>query len=179
MSTTTSSKRYAQAVFQIAREKNSLAEWQLDLKKIADLMQNMEFVAVIGNPVFPFDLKSKLLKELLGKIDSFALNLGYLLIIKNKFKNAGQIAEEFDHLLNSYRGIKNAEITTAIPIDNSDRKRVTQQLEIALSSRVATDFNVDPSILGGIIARVDGTLIDGSVRSKLEILKKNMAGISK
>ncbi len=48
-----------------------------------------------------------------------------------------------------------------------------------LSSKVATDFNVDPSILGGIIARVDGTLIDGSIRSKLEILKKNMAGISK
>jgi F-type H+-transporting ATPase subunit delta len=179
MSTTTSSKRYAQAVFQIAREKNTLAEWQLDLKKIAGLMQNAEFVAVIENPVIPFDLKSKLLKELLGKIDPFALNLGYLLIIKNKFKNAGQIAEQFDHLLNSYRGIMNAEITTAIAIDNSDKKRVTEQLEKVLSSKVATDFNVDPSILGGIIARVDGTLIDGSIRSKLEILKKNMAGISK
>jgi F-type H+-transporting ATPase subunit delta len=73
----------------------------------------------------------------------------------------------------------NAEITTAIAIDTSDKKRVTEQLETALSSKVATDFNVDPSILGGIIARVDGTLIDGSIRSKLEILKKNMAGISK
>jgi F0F1-type ATP synthase delta subunit len=49
MSTTTSSKRYAQAVFQIAKEKNNLDEWLLDLRKIADLMHNPEFATVMEN----------------------------------------------------------------------------------------------------------------------------------
>lgn len=179
MSITTSSKRYAQAVFQIARDRNNLDEWQLDLKKITDLMQNPEFVSVIENPKVPFELKAKLTREILGKINSLALNLSYLLIVKNKFRNAGQIAEEFDHLLNECRGVRNAEVITAISVDNSDRKNLTQRLETILGSRIAADFKVDPAILGGIIARVNGNLIDGSVRTKLEMLKKSMIGIRK
>jgi F-type H+-transporting ATPase subunit delta len=179
MSITTSSKRYAQAVFQVARERNNLDEWQLDLKKIAGLIQNPEFVSVIENPKIPFELKAKLTHEILGKINSLALNLSYLLIVKNKFKNAGQIAEEFDHFLNEYRGVSNAEVITAIPVDTSDIKNLTQRLETILGSKIAADFKVDPAILGGIIARVDGSLIDGSIRTKLEMLKKSMVGIRK
>jgi F-type H+-transporting ATPase subunit delta len=179
MSTSTSSKRYAQAVFQIARDKNTLAQWQVELKKLARLLDSAEFISVIENPKVPFELKSKFLKELLGKTDSLVLNLGYLLIIKNKFKYTGQIAEEYDRLFNEYRGIKNAEVTTATAIDESEQKKVTSQLERILGSKVVTVFNVEPAIIGGIIARIDGTLIDGSIRSKLENLKKNMAGINK
>ena len=177
MSITTSSKRYAQAVFQIARDKNNLDEWQLNLKKIADSMQNSEFVSVIENPKVPFELKAQLTREKLGKINSLALNLTYLLILKNKLKIAGQIAEEFDHLLNEDRGIRNAEVITAVSIDNSDRENLTQRLETIIGSKIAADFKVDPAILGGIIARVDGSLIDGSIRHKLEMLKKSMIGI--
>ncbi len=100
MSTTTSSKRYAQAVFQIAREKDNLTQWQVELKKLADLTRDSEFISVIDNPKVPLDLKSQLLKGLIGKIDPLALNLGYLLILKNKFQNIGQIAEEYDRLFN-------------------------------------------------------------------------------
>ena len=92
---------------------------KLDLKKIADLMQNPEFASAIENPKLPFELKAKLVEEMLGKVKPLALNLAYLLIVKNKFKNAEQIAKEFDHLLNEYHGIKHAEIITAIPMDNT------------------------------------------------------------
>jgi F-type H+-transporting ATPase subunit delta len=179
MSITTSSKRYAQAVFQIARDRNNLDVWQTDLNKITELMQNSDFLSVIENPKISFELKAKLIRELLGKVNPLALNFSYLLIVKNKFKNASQIAEEFEHLLNEYRGIRNAEIITAIAIDNSDRNNLTKRLETMLGSKIAVDFKVDPAILGGFIAKVDGNLIDGSIRNKLEMLKKNMAGIKK
>lgn len=179
MSTTTSSKRYAQAVFQIARDKNNFGEWQLDLKKIADLIKSPEFVSLIENPKVSFEIKTKIVHDVLGKVNPLTLNLAYLLITKNKFKNARQIAEEFDRLLNEYNGISNAEITTAIPIDSSDRKNLTKRLETILGSKIAADFKVDPAILGGIIARVDDSMIDGSIRRKLEMLKKSMIGIEK
>ena len=179
MSTTTSSKRYAQAVFEIAREKNTLTQWQVELKKLAGLMQNSEFIAVIDNPKVPFELKSQFLKGIIGKTDPLTLNLGYLLILKNKFQNIGQITEEYDRLFNDYSGIKNAAVTTAIPIDESEQKNIAHQLEFVLGVKVLASFNVNPSILGGIVARVDGALIDGSIRSRLEILKRNMAGINK
>ncbi len=179
MSVTTSSKRYAQAVFQIAIDRNELDEWQRDLKKIADLMQYPEFVSLVENPKLPFETKAKLARELLRKINPLALNLAYLLIAKSKFKNAGQIAEEFAHLLNEYHGVKNAEVITAIPIDSNDKKKLTQRLETISGSKISAEFKVDPAIIGGVITRLDGSIIDGSVRNRLEMLKKSLVGMRK
>jgi F-type H+-transporting ATPase subunit delta len=99
-----------------------------------------------------------------------------LLIAKNKFRNACQIVEEFNYLLNEHRGVKNAEIITAIPVDNTEKNILVQNLETLIGNKITADFKVDPNILGGMVAKVDGNLIDGSIRSKLELLKKSMAG---
>ena len=80
MSASVSSKRYALAIFQIAKDRNELDEWQINLGKIADLMQNPDFTAAVENPKLPFELKAKLTREVLGKINPLALNLAYLLI---------------------------------------------------------------------------------------------------
>lgn len=179
MSITTSSKRYAQAVFQIAKERNTLDEWEIDLRKIADLMQNAEFASVIENPKLSFDLKAKLTKEVLGKVSPLAFNFAYLLITKNKFKNAGQIAQEFDSLLNEYHGMRHAEVITAVPMDTRDKIELSQRLAAIMGSKIEAEFRVDHAILGGFIARVNGSLIDGSIRNKLELLKTSMVGRSK
>ena len=179
MSTTVSSKRYAQAIFQIAKERNELGEWQSDLRKIAELMKDTGFSIIVENPKLPFELKAKFTEEKLGKTNHLALNLAYLLIAKNKLKNAGQIAEEYEHLLNDYHGIKRANVITAIPLDDSDKETLRHQLETIISSKANIEFSVDPSIIGGIIAHVNGSLIDGSVRNRLEILKKKLIGIEK
>jgi F-type H+-transporting ATPase subunit delta len=179
VSITTSSKRYAQAVFQIAKGQNTLDEWKADLNKIADLMQNPEFASAIDNPKLPFELKAKLVEEMLGKVKTLAVNLAYLLIVKNKFKNAEQIAKEFDQLLNEHHGVKHAEIITAVPMDNTDKNNFVQRLEAMIENKIEADFKVDPSILGGVIARVNGSLIDGSILNTLKMLKKSMVGTSK
>jgi F-type H+-transporting ATPase subunit delta len=179
LSITTSSKRYAQAVFQIAEANNTMDEWRTDLKKIADLMQNPEFASAIDNPKLPFKLKARLIEETLGKVRPLALNFAYLLVVKGKFKNTGQIAEEFDHLLNEHHGVKHAEVITSVPMGDVDKKNLIQRLEIMIGSKIEAEFKVVPSILGGMIARVNGSLIDGSVLNKLEMLKKSMVGTSK
>ena len=170
MSASVSSKRYALAIFQIARDRNELDEWQINLRKIANLMQNSDFAATVENPKLPFELKAKLTREVLGKINPLAPNLAYLLILKNKFKSSGQIAQEYDQLLDEFRGIIRAEITTAVPLSDSDKKNLGQRLETIMDSKLHLEFGVDPGIIGGIIARIKGSLIDGSIRSKLEIM---------
>ena len=178
MSASVSSKRYAQAIFQIAKDRNELDEWQVNLGKIADLMQNSDFAAAVENPKLSFELKAKLIQAGLGKINPLALNLAYLLIFKNKFRSSVQIAEEYEQLLDEFRGIMRAEITTAVPLSDSDKKIFGQRLETVMESKLHLEFGVDPGILGGIIARIKGSLIDGSIRSKLETMKKNLAGTS-
>jgi F-type H+-transporting ATPase subunit delta len=174
MPVTTSVKRYAQAVFEIALESNKLEEWQSNLGKIAQLVQDTEFMALVENPKLPFELKAKLVQERLGKINPMALNLVYLLIAKGKLKNAGQIADEYERLLNDHYGIKSAEVTTAVALDDTEKERLGHYLEAIVGRKIRINTQIDPDILGGFIARIDDSLIDGSIHNKLEMLKKSL-----
>jgi F-type H+-transporting ATPase subunit delta len=179
MAVTTSIKRYSQAVFEIALESNKLKEWQSNLAKIAKLVEVDEFVGLAGNPKVPFDMKTKLVQEILGKTNPMVLNLVYLLISKGKLKTANLISEEYDRLLNEHYGIKSAEVTTAIPLDNVEKEKLSQNLETLIGKKVSMQVQVDPDILGGFIARIDDSLIDGSIRNRLELLKKRLAETGK
>ena len=128
MPITTSVKRYAQAVFEIALESNKLKEWQSNLGKIAQLTRDTEFAALAENPKIPPELKEKLVREILGKINPMALNLVYLLIAKGTLKDAGQLADEYERLLNDHYGIKSAEVITAVALDNTEREKAYKML---------------------------------------------------
>jgi len=175
MPITTSVKRYAQAVFEIALESKKLKEWQSNLGKIAQLARNTEFTTLVENPKITFELKAKLVREILGKINPMALNLVYLLIAKGKLKDAGKLADEYERLLNDHYGIKSAEVTTAIALDRTEREKLSHHLETIVGKKVSIKIQVNPDILGGFIARIDDSLIDGSIRNKLEMLKKGLA----
>ncbi len=174
MSTTITSKRYAQAVFQIAEQHSQLEKWLEDLKLIASLMENEEFSQLVENPKLPFDAKVEVAKQGLAKLGQMPLNLVYLLIAKDKASLAGQIAEEYEQLLDEHRGIQKVDVTTAIPYSKNEQAVLQKKIEEIISSQVRIAFHVDEDILGGLIARVDGSVIDGSVRTRLGKLKKTM-----
>jgi F-type H+-transporting ATPase subunit delta len=175
MARRTYARRYAQAVFNIAREKNELDRWQSDLRKIATLAEDAKLMAVLENPKIHFKDKARLLSQGLGKINPLALNLVYLLVSRGRLGIIGEIADEYQRLLDSYRGIEQAEVTTAIPLDAEDRQRLEQRLGAMVGKKVVVKPKVDPKVVGGVVARIGGKLLDGSTRSKLVALKKALA----
>jgi F-type H+-transporting ATPase subunit delta len=175
MARRTYARRYSQAVFDIAREKNELDRWQSDLTKIATLADDAELIALLENPKVRFEDKAKILAKGLGDINPLALNLVYLLVTKGRFGMVADIADEYQRLLDSYRGIEQAEVTTAIKLDADERRKLEERLEAVVGKKVVVKPSVDPSVLGGIVARVGGKLLDGSTRSKLTALKKTLA----
>jgi len=175
MAKRTYARRYSQAVFSIAREKNELDRWQSDLEKIATVGDDAQFVALLENPKVRFEDKAKLLSQWLGGVNPLALNLVYLLVTKGRLGMVADIADEYQRLLDSYRGIERAEVTTAIPLDDKDRRKLEERLGAVVGKKVVVKPKVDPSVLGGVVARVGGKLLDGSTRSKLMALKKALA----
>ena len=175
MPLTSFAKRYAQAVFEIALESNKLEEWRSDLGKIAQLMGDAEFAVLVENPRLPTNLKEELAQEKLGKINLLALNLVYLLMAKGRLKHADQIANEYGRLLDAHYGITHAEVTTAIPLNDTDKQRLSHQLDTIVGKKVSVNLQIDPDILGGFIARIGDSLIDGSIRNRLNELKKSLA----
>ena len=172
-------RRYSQAVFQIAMEREELDSWQSDLSKIASLGEDAAFTALLEHPKLNFDAKARLLSERLGDINPLALNLVYLLVTKNKLSIVGEISEEYHRLLDSHRGIEQAEVITAIPLIDEDKVKLEERLGIIVDRKVVISAKVDSSMIGGIVARIRGKLLDGSNRSRLEALKKELSGATK
>jgi F-type H+-transporting ATPase subunit delta len=177
MARVTSGKRYAQAAFKLALERGELDSWQASLRKIADITTGEKLMALLENPKLPFDAKKALLEELLGKINPLALNLAYLLVHKDRLGIAGDISQQYDRLLDTDRGIQHVELTTALPLDDEARERISNQFGKITGRKVIIDAQVNPSIVGGIKARIGDTLIDGSVKSKLGALRKSLVEI--
>ncbi len=167
-------RRYSQAVFEIALERKELDRWQSDLRKIASLGEDATFIAFLESPRLHFDDKARLLSERLGDINPLALNLVYLLVARGRLGIIGDIADGYQHLLDSYRGIEQAEITVAVPLDEEDKLRLSKHLGAIVDKKVVLKSEVDSSLIGGFIARIGGKLLDGSTRSKLMTLKKEL-----
>ncbi len=169
-------RRYAQAVFQMALEKKELERWQSDLQKMAGVVGDATFLAALESPKIKFDDKTRLLSERLGDVNPLALNLVRLLITRASIGMIGGIADEYQRLLDSYGGIEPAEVITAVPLDDKDIQKLTENLSALVGKKVVLKSEVDPGVIGGIIARVGGKLLDGSTRSKLAALRKELVG---
>ena len=164
-------KRYSQAVFEIALEREELDQWQSDLHKLVTLAQNPDFVSIMDNPRFPFEGKSRLLDSQLPDIGPLARNLAHTLVAKGNFGLVSHILEYYQEMLDKYRGIEKAEVTTAIPLDEEDKLKLAESLSALAGKKIQMTLKVDPGILGGVIAKMGGKIIDGSTRSQLIALK--------
>lgn len=167
-------RRYAQAVFELAREREELDSWASDLQQIARLTEDEALVAWLESPKFPFEDKSRLLADRLGDINPLALSLACLLVARGRLGMAGDIAGAYQRLLDSYRGMERAEVTTAIPLDDGDKRRLGERLSDLTGKEIVLETEVDPGLIGGLVVRVGGKLLDGSTRSRLLALKKEL-----
>ena len=172
-------RRYAQAVFEIALEKKELERWQSDLQKVVEALSDDTFLAAMESPKIKIDDKSKFLTKRLGDINPLALNLVRMLITRGSIDIISDVAGEYQQMLNRYHGIETADVITAVPLDDKDKQKLAENLSRLVGAKVELKAEVDPEILGGIIARVGGKLLDGSTRSKLAALKRELVGVEK
>jgi len=169
-------KRYSQAVFEIALETKELDRWQSDLRKIVGIVGDAAFMALLESPKFHFADKARLLSERLEGINPLALNLVLLLVTRGRLDIIGDIADEYQRLLDSYRGIEQAEVMTAIPLSDEDELKLAEHLGAIVGKKVVLKSEVDSRLIGGIVARIGDKLLDGSTRSKLVALRRELAG---
>jgi len=168
--------RYAQAVFEIALESKELDKWHSDLSKMASLGEDEGLITAMENPKYSIEDKIKVLSERIGDVGPLARNMACLLVTKGKLNIISEISSEYRRLLNAYKGIEPAEIITAIELDDADKNKLSERLSIMTGKKAVLQPQTDASIIGGVIARIGGKLIDGSTRSQLQALKKELSG---
>lgn len=157
-----------------------------DPRKIADhlaqfdalLQQNPELRILFGTPAVVAEKKKNVLAQivpLLG-LDPLAGNFLNVVIDHDRMNLLGEIREAFESLLDDRLGIAVAEVTTARPLGESERQQLAAALHARTGKQVRMNFSLDPSLIGGIIARLGSTIYDGSVRGQLHRLRATLAG---
>jgi F-type H+-transporting ATPase subunit delta len=168
-------RRYAQAVFQIALENDSLDRWSSDLDQIADALGDRDFFAFLEAPQVPEREKLQGVDTVLIGVSDLARNLVGVLIDHRSVRFAESVRDQFRALVDEHNGVSRATVTTAVPLTDEQRDRVKELLGELVGARVDTTEDVDPQIVGGIVARVGDHLIDGSVTTKLRNMQDALA----
>jgi len=172
-----SPRRYAQAVFEIARDEERLGEWLSDLRVIITALEDTDFPSFLSNPKVSFPQKKEVLRRTFQNINPKALNLVYLLTSRNRMELLKEISIEYERMLDEHCGRERAEVITALPLSKGEQKEVTQRLSKFRAKEVKTEFRVDPHVLGGMVIKVGDKLIDGSVKEKLLRLRKEIVEV--
>ena len=175
MAKSTSARRYAQAVFQIALERDEPDVWMEDLTLLARALENREFAEYLDAPQVPGARKIDVIKGALGDtVGPLALNLLPLLALRNLVPVMPDVVEQYQRLLDAHRGIEQAEIVSAVSLDDRRQQRISDLLSRMVGKEVRVTARVDPQIIGGLLARVGDRLIDGSTRTKIQAMRREL-----
>ena len=171
-----SARRYAQAVFAIALEQGEPDRWLDDLALLSDAMANDDFANFLDAPQPTLSQKINLIEETLGdSVSRLALNLISLLASRNSARLARSITESYQEMLDEYNGIERAEIVSAVTLSDEQQQRIETMLKDIVGKNITATSRVEPHILGGFVARVGDKVIDGSTRTRLDDLRRQLA----
>jgi F-type H+-transporting ATPase subunit delta len=162
-------------VFELATEEGKVEEWGRSLTAVRDLLSDPEVAAVLTNPTIPLTRRMELISGVPQVLDPQATNLARLLIESNRVRQVTGIAEEFETLADAAAGRVRATVTTAVELDHAERDKVAHQLSERLGKEVRMTVVVDKKILGGLKLQYGDHLIDASVATKLQQLRRRLA----
>lgn len=173
-------RRYAEAIFGIAQRQNTVDRTLDDVKGIAQVFAGRKLSYLLREPKIPVQRKETALRQALtDQVLPTSLNLALLVVQRQLVEIMPGIATELENFVLNYRNQAVAQVTTATQMDDAQRSTIKQALERRTSKQILLETRVDPSILGGVVARVGDQIIDGSVRNRLHILQQQLlAGIS-
>ena len=171
---TDAGQRYAQALFDLAKEQKAVAAVEADLKALkAAFHESADLRRLLASPAFGAEDKARGLLAIADKAKFNATTKKFLglLAANRRASQLIHVIAAFEKLSAAYRGVVSAEVVTAVPLSSAQSKSVAAALRTALGKDPEISTRVDPSILGGIKVRVGSRLFDASLKSKLDSLK--------
>lgn len=178
MQTTKTARRYAKALMGLAKELDEIESIQKDMELIHGTLDGSnELVLLLKSPVVKSADKERILKEIFSdKVTEPTNRFFSLLVEKDREDQLGGIASAYLKLYDEYKGIQQVEVTVAHNLSEDQQEELSKELEVRTGKTIRMNVTVDESLMGGIQVRMEDTVIDGSVRYKLEELRHLLHG---
>lgn len=167
----TVARPYAEAVFRVAKDEQSLAQWGEALAWLSALLSDPAMLGVVTSPETTPALAEKLLADLLGaKGTASVKNLVAALAENRRLVLLPEIANQFEALKKQEEGMLAAEVTSAFPLSDAQATELAETLKSKYGKAVELSVSVDPALIGGVSIQIGDDVIDTSVRGKLQAM---------
>lgn len=170
---TAAARRYAKAIFELAQQDGEIEEWGRRLARVRQLLTDDRVIAVLTNPTIATERREQLIVGVAG-LDKEATNLARMLIESRRVHDAEAIEDEFQRLSDDAAGRVRATATTAVELSTGVREDIRRDLSERLNKDVRLSVVVDPRILGGLRLQFGDHVIDATVATRLEQLRRRL-----
>ena len=167
---------YARSLFEVARDHGKLDELREQVGQFADaLHENRQLAVFFFSPYFSTTEKQDMLGRVLVGAEEAFLNFLGLLIEKHRMPVIFRIRQEYKRLWDEENKTLPVQITSAIELDSATTESLGKTIGERAGRKVTLSARVDPDILGGIVVRVGNSILDASIRNRLEQLRRHVA----
>jgi F-type H+-transporting ATPase subunit delta len=167
---------YAQGIFDIARAEGALESVENELFQFSQLFQdNEQLREKLTDQSLPVEKRQAIVEDLLGqKASPLTVNLISFMVGAGRARDLPEIVDRLVARAAAERQREVAEVRSAIMLDAEQQRRLTEALEKTTGKQIELKVIQDPSVIGGLVARVGDTVIDGTVRRRLEQLRESL-----
>ena len=178
MSSSTIANRYAQSLFQLALEKQVVAEVNTDLEELVKVIETTpELISLLTTPKFSIDRKKQIVAEIFANANPLAVNTFGLLLDKKRVNEIGNLAQSFKQLAAEAQGSSEATVFSTRALTEQEKEEISSSFSKLVGKEKLTITNViEPSIIGGVRVQIGNYIFDNTVASKLENLKRTLVG---
>ncbi len=171
-------RRYAKALFSLGKEDGKNEQYSEVLSAIAELYKDETVENALVNPLYPVEARLKVMAKIgeLAKADAIMARFLALLVEKKRADILPDIAAEMRIMVDQEQNISHGSVVSAIELDDALKGKIQQALEKITGNKVILETSVDPSIIGGVIAKVGDLVLDGSIKTQLNGLKESIKG---
>jgi F-type H+-transporting ATPase subunit delta len=179
MASATAPRRYARALFSLANEENRVAAVRDELRRFgAALEASPELQSVLLQPLHPAAERRRVLEALAEKLGASSLLRRFYayLIDQRRLVGFAEIEAEFARLADEAAGRAKARVKTAQPLTAEQEARLARALAARAGRAVQLEIEVDPTLVGGLVAQLGDTVYDGSLKTQLVQLRSALVG---
>jgi F-type H+-transporting ATPase subunit delta len=167
---------YARSLFEVAKDRDKLDTVREQLGQFADALDgNRELQVFFFSPYFSTQEKKEGLTKALSGTEEILDNFLELLIEKHRMPAVFRVRREIDRMWERENRLLPVEVTSAIELDESTVRQIGDRIGEQTGQKIELSARVEPDILGGIVVRVGNSIIDASIRARLEQLRKQVA----
>ncbi len=173
----TSANRYSLALYELASEKNLLSQVEENSSAFLNLiLNNKEFYNLIKDPTINRDVLINIINKISEnfKLEILFKNFLNFLITKRRFFYVEEILKKYVETCSEKRGELKAEIRSAKQLTEDEINKITQELSSNFKSKIKLNYNHDQSLIGGLVVQVGSTMIDTSIKNKLQQIENRM-----